>query len=258
MYESTDYGANWTKITGTTNGAVTGSPGYYYVKDGNPGLETGETVKYYTLRAYNGSESYISPVGSKIYLFKKDSFVQDNNLIPLPFDSYPDGIDNASDLGNSLTNCNQIVKWDNVNQKYSYCIKYGSNWYNDDFALTADGIYFMNFTSSSNETFDGLLNMTNFTLREGLNLIYIIDKNSELDDEDPVDGIDAQDLIDDIEAVNSTYITCSKVQQWDASSNSWNTHNDGDASPFSLNKLGAVFVTIEISEGGASSYPYKR
>lgn len=228
VYYSNDF-ANWTSIgsnftasSGSASKTVTHSMGE-------------NDVMYYGIKAYNGTTSYMSDVSSKIYAYQKHTFQTNSgnmtNLIPIPFDDFNNSFDTARLLGIRLgSNCNCIAKWNAETQRYTYCTQFGGAW-RGDFDLESDGVYFVNLTGTVDaKIYDGVMNKSDFALKTGVNLIYV----SALD----ADLTNASDLISDIG------VHCTKVQQWDATDQEWDTYT-GTESDFTLIKLAPVFVYVD-------------
>ena len=189
------------------------------------------TVLYYGIKAYNGNASYQSGLGNVEYTYQLNDFQTSaegmrTNLIPLPYNEFNNNFNTARLLGIRL-GCSAIAKFNAATQKYSYCIAYDGAWIGD-FDLEPDGVYFVNLSNSvADQTFNGTLNKSNFNLKTGINLIYVSALDANLDN--------ASDLMSDIGA------NCTKVQQWNASTQTWSTYPGNN---FTLSRLNPVFVYV--------------
>ena len=224
---TTTVGSNFTASSGTaTSAAFTPAMGV-------------NALKFYGIKSYNDNISYLSDISKDIYTYQKNALTgvsgtNKTNLIPLPFKALAEGMDSASELAGSLgNNCNAVVKFDAVTQRYTYWIASRSGV--NDFALTADGIYFVNLTNTiSNKVYNGMLNTSAFELKIGVNLIYVTPFEDDI-----IGVIDyAAELMTDIGA------HCTKVQQWDTTNQEWDTYT-GIETNFALTKLSPVFVYVD-------------
>jgi hypothetical protein len=193
-------------------------------------------VKYYAMKAYNDSDTYLSDPGENIFTFVTSDFETNAsgkymNLVRFPFSTMDSSCDKASELVNlvSAIYCDAVVSWDNVNQEYLYCVRLNGHWRGNDFDLAADGVYFVSVADGvSNLTRENKLNTTAFSLKAGVNLIYVSPLDSGL--------TNASDLISDITG-------CTKVVQWNATTQNWSTYT-GSETDYSLSELQPIFVTV--------------
>ena len=263
-------GASYQLYTAADNnlsavGTVFKGSGAYTPSKGIDYSVASDALKFYGLKVYNGTTDYQCDLGNWRYVFHNDyGFSTDvskskTNLVPLPFTDMENGFTTASTLMDELSSCDAIVKFDASNQDYTYYTKYTKNevtyYLGDNFDIQSDGIYFASIGDGvSSPTFHGTLDNDDFTLYEGLNIIYV---------PVPTTLTYAAGIVASIEALDTNgYITCTKVQQWDAATQLWVSYSFVDASwtgtnfTLSGSGLNPVFVTIEIAVAGDASYSY--